>query len=167
MLEVRAISESLYILALCERRKLQEIKNTTKKLTPIIIQEKEKLITNLLFLSTLLNPSLASPINSIPFLIPDSEILFKALSLTLIPSKWMSSKLKKLGVKVMEKVMKWGLEKNEISLARRILYRWSERKWMMLGRTIQVEEKKDAKKGGKEAKEQEVKMIDKYSRMLV
>lgn len=67
----------------------------------------------------------------------------------------------------MEKVMKWGLETNEVSLARRILYKWSERKWMMLGKTIQVEEKKDAKKGGKEAKDQEVKMIDKYCRMLV
>ena len=40
LLEVRAISESLYILALCERRKLHETKNTNKKLTPIIIQDK-------------------------------------------------------------------------------------------------------------------------------
>ena len=37
----------------------------------------------------------------------------------------------------------------------------------MLGKTIQVEEKKDAKKGGKDSKEQEVKMIDKYCRNLV
>ena len=167
LLEVRAISESLYILSLCERRKLNELKFSGKALTPIVVQEKEKYITNLLVLSSLLNPSMNSPIYSIPFLIPDSQIVMKAFSLTLIPHKWMNSKLKKLGVKVMEKVMKWGLETNEVSLARRILYKWSERKWMMLGKTIQVEEKKDAKKGGKEAKDQEVKMIDKYCRMLV
>ena len=40
LLEVKAISESLYILALCERRKLEEVKTSTKKLTPIIIQDK-------------------------------------------------------------------------------------------------------------------------------
>ena len=37
----------------------------------------------------------------------------------------------------------------------------------MLGKIIQVEEKKDAKKGGKEPKDQEQKMIDKYCRMLI
>ena len=86
-----------------------ELKENGKLFIPILVQEKEKNITNLLLLSSLLNPSLASPINSIPYLIPDSQILLKALSLTLIPQKWMNSRLKKLGVKVMEKVMKWGL----------------------------------------------------------
>ena len=50
--------------------------------------------------------------------------------------------------------MQWGLKKNEIGLVRRIMYKWSERKWMMLGKIIQVEEKKDVKKGGKEPKDQ-------------
>jgi len=63
-------------------------------------------------LASLLNPCLSSPIISIPFLIHEDFIVLKALSLSLIPPKWMNSKLKGLGVKVMEKVLKWGLEKN-------------------------------------------------------
>ena len=47
------------------------------------------------------------------------------------------------------------------------MYKWSERKWIMLGKIIQVEEKKDVKKGAKETKEQEPKMIEKYCRMLI
>lgn len=60
-------------------------------------------------LASLLNPCLTSPIIALPFLIPEDFILFKALSLSLIPPKWMNSKLRELGVKVMEKVLKWGL----------------------------------------------------------
>ena len=37
----------------------------------------------------------------------------------------------------------------------------------MLGKTIRVPEKKDAKKGFKELKDQEAKLVDKYSRVLV
>lgn len=37
----------------------------------------------------------------------------------------------------------------------------------MLGKLIQVEEKKEVKKGAKQPKDQEVKLIDKYSRMLI
>ena len=90
-------------------------------------------------LAALLNPSLSSPITSIPFLIPDEHIIFKSLSLSLIRPKWMNSKLQELGVKVMSKAMQWGLKKNEIGLVRRIMYKWSERKWLMLGKIIQIE----------------------------
>ena len=50
--------------------------------------------------------------------------------------------------------MAWGLENNEISLVRRILYKWATRKWVVLGKVIQVpaEEKKDTKKGVKDPK---------------
>jgi predicted aldo/keto reductase-like oxidoreductase len=37
----------------------------------------------------------------------------------------------------------------------------------MMGKMIQVEEKKEVKKGAKEPKDQEVKMIDKYCRLMV
>ena len=66
-------------------------------------------ITNWLMLASILNPCLTCPIISIPFLIPDDFVVLKALSLMLIPPKWMNSKLRELGVKVMEKVLKWGL----------------------------------------------------------
>lgn len=38
LIEVRSVVESLYILALCERRKLAELKEDNKGLMPIIFQ---------------------------------------------------------------------------------------------------------------------------------
>lgn len=112
LIEIRSIVESLYIMALCQRRKLMELKENGEDIIPIVFQEKQQKITNWLMLASLLNPCLSSPIISIPFLIHEDFIVLKALSLSLIPPKWMNSKLKGLGVKVMEKVLKWGLEKN-------------------------------------------------------
>lgn len=109
LLEIRSVVETLYIMALCERKKLIEFKETNRNIVPILIQEKEQRITNWLMLASLLNPCLTSPLVSIPFLIPEDFIVLKALSLSLIPPKWMNSKLRDLGVKVMEKVLKWGL----------------------------------------------------------
>jgi hypothetical protein len=65
----------------------------------------------------------------------------------------MNPKIRKLGSSVMIKILKWGLENNEISLARKIAYKWNERKFLILGKMIQVEEKKEVKKG-KESKDQ-------------
>lgn len=67
---------------------------------------------NLLAMAALINPALTCPITSIPFLIPDSLPITKALAFSLIPPKWMNSRLKELGVKVMSRVLKWGLENN-------------------------------------------------------
>jgi hypothetical protein len=54
----------------------------------------------------------------------------------------------------MERVLKWGLEHNEVALARRVIYKWSERRWAMLGKVMKIEEKREVKKGAKEPKEQ-------------
>lgn len=51
-------------------------------------------MTNYLMLAAMLNPSLTAPINSIPYLVPDQHISLKALALSLIPPKWMTSKHK-------------------------------------------------------------------------
>lgn len=67
--------------------------------------------------------------------------------LSATPSKFMSPRLRVLSFRVMLQLLKWGLENNEVALARRIAYRWGDRRWMMLGKVIQVEEKKEAKKG--------------------
>ena len=94
-MEIRAVAETLYIMALCERKHLKEMRETAQKkmISPIILEEKEKRFTNWLMLAALLNPSLSSPITSIPFLIPDEHVIFKALSLSLINPKWMNSNL--------------------------------------------------------------------------
>ena len=79
----------------------------------------------------------------------------------------MNPKVRKLGVGVMSKLLKWGLENNEINLARKLAYKWNERKYILMGKTIQVEEKKEVKKGAKDAKDPEVKMVDKYCRLMI
>lgn len=167
LLEIKTISETFYISALCQRRKLNQMKDEGYKGLKVTFEEKEKLITNLLMLSGCLAPSLSSPNMSIPFLIPESQVLQRAILINMIPDKWMNPKVRKLGTSVMSKLLKWGLENNEISLARRLVYKWNERKYILLGKTIQIEEKKEVKKGAKEPKDQEVKMVDKYCRMMI
>jgi hypothetical protein len=49
---------------------------------------------------------------SIPFLIPEKEVLQRAIVINMIPDKWMNPKMRKLGVNVMTKLLKWGLENN-------------------------------------------------------
>ena len=91
----------------------------------IVYEEKEKIITNLLMLSACLAPGLSNPNMSIPFLIPEKEVLKRAIVINMIPDKWMNPKVRKLGVSVMSKLLKWGLEKNEINLARKLVYKWN------------------------------------------
>jgi hypothetical protein len=55
------------------------------------------------------------------------------------PNKFMSPKLRMYAYRVMHGVLKWGLENNELTLARRIAYKWGERKWLMLGRVMKIE----------------------------
>lgn len=114
LLEIRALAESLYIMALCERKALLQMKEDSeiKPISPILLDQKERCFTNWLMLASLLNPTLSAPIYSIPFLIPDEFVSLKALSLSLIGQKWMNHKLQELGVKVMSKAMEWGLQKN-------------------------------------------------------
>jgi hypothetical protein len=50
----------------------------------------------------------------------------------------MNPRIRKIGVGVMEKLLKWGLENNEINLARRLVYKWNERKFLMMGKMIQI-----------------------------
>jgi hypothetical protein len=71
-----------------------------------------------------------------------------------------------MSYRVIYELMKWGLENNEIALARRLSYKWGEKKWMMLGKVMKIEEKKEVKKG-KDSKEQEVKIVEKYVRVLL
>ena len=63
-------------------------------------------------LSACLSPCLHSPNMSIPFLIPEKEVLQRALVINMIPDKWMNPKIRKLGVSVMSQLLKWGLENN-------------------------------------------------------
>ena len=74
--------------------------------------------------------------------------------LSLFNKEYVSPKLRRFGVSIVRRLMAWGLENNEISLVRRILYKWATRKWVVLGKVIQVsaEEKKDTKKGVKDPK---------------
>jgi len=60
-------------------------------------------------LSVSLSPSLSSPNMSIPFLIPESEVLLRSVAINMIPEKWMNPKIRKLGAQVMGKLLKWGL----------------------------------------------------------
>ena len=60
-------------------------------------------------LSASLSPSLSSPNMSIPFLIPENEVLLRGVAINMIPEKWMNPKIRKLGAQVMEKLLKWGL----------------------------------------------------------
>jgi hypothetical protein len=69
--EIRALGESLYIMALCERRRLVELRERSPDLTPIVFQEKQQKLTNWLVLASLLNSCLKVPMTSIPFVIPD------------------------------------------------------------------------------------------------
>jgi hypothetical protein len=118
-------------------------------------------------LSASLAPCLHSPNMSIPFLIPEEQVLQRAIAINMIPDKWMNPQVRKLGVSVMSRLLRWGLEKNEVNLARRLVYKWNERKYLLLGKMVQVEEKKEVKKGAKDAKDQEVKLVDKYCRLMV
>jgi hypothetical protein len=52
-------------------------------------------------LSASLTPSLASPNILIPFLIPENETLLRAITINMIPEKWMNPKIRKIGVGVM------------------------------------------------------------------
>lgn len=109
LFEMKAISEAFYVSALCERRKMNELKEGKSDKPLIVFQEKEKVITNLLMLSAALTPSLTSPNISIPFLIPENETLLRAITINMIPEKWMNPRIRKIGVGVMEKLLKWGL----------------------------------------------------------
>lgn len=101
LFEIKSISEALYVAALCERRKLNEAREQSYDRPAIVFQEREKLITNLLLLSATLTPSLSSPNMSIPFLIPENEVLLRAITLNMIPEKWMNPKIRRIGVGVM------------------------------------------------------------------
>ena len=63
-------------------------------------------------LSGFLTPALSCPLSSLPLLVPDREAVLKSFLVSLIPSKWMNPKLRNVGVRVMQKVLKWGLENN-------------------------------------------------------
>jgi hypothetical protein len=63
-------------------------------------------------LASSLTPSLPSPMQSIPFLQADNNILQCALLISLTPAKYMSPRLRMFTSKIMYGVMKWGLENN-------------------------------------------------------
>ncbi len=57
----------------------------------------------------MLTPAMSSPMMSLPLLIPDKDIVYKAFLISLIPEKWMNSKIRRMGSYVMQKLLKWGL----------------------------------------------------------
>lgn len=58
--------------------------------------------------------------------------------LSLLQKEYMSPKVRKYGILIIRRLMAWGLQNNEISLVRRILYKWATRKWIVVGKVIQI-----------------------------
>jgi hypothetical protein len=115
LLEIRSAAESIYVLALCEKRKLEDMKSQAN-INVLNRQEKEREILNLLNLCASLQPALPCPISSISLTtsqlstqISPNAPLAEGFMLSLFNKEYMSPKIRRFGVSIVRRLMAWGL----------------------------------------------------------